>query len=229
MEEAVKKDQGKDEFDALPWKAIAKVGRVMAFGKRKYSKGNYLQGEGLAYSRLTNACLRHLIAFEDREEFDPESGESHLAHAACCILMLHQSILMGKGIDDRMDIDGVYQKVKEGHPPVISVEPTEEQLSPEKLKKILNEGIVYVDNEPSPIAQLRQLAKEARQKSKSTESYCYIIMNESVNGIAVAKTMSSEAVFGAIYFPDAITAHKSIESIGKENLIQAFRKELGLE
>lgn len=66
---------------------LASVSRVLEYGNRKYkSITNYrhiLDGE----RRYLDAAMRHLMARCDGEITDPESGEDHLAHVACCVLM----------------------------------------------------------------------------------------------------------------------------------------------
>lgn len=68
--------------------------RVLRSGERNWEKG-------LAWGRLSGALLRHLWAWMRGEERDPESGLPHLAHMACCALMLLASTLRKVGIDDR--------------------------------------------------------------------------------------------------------------------------------
>lgn len=104
MTEAKKSDEGKPRFDLLPMLAIERVARVMGFGAAKYGAHNYLKGRGLAYSRLIRAGIGHLVSFAVGRESDDETGESHLAHAACTALMLLELVLRGKGIDDRFNM-----------------------------------------------------------------------------------------------------------------------------
>lgn len=101
MSEAKKFDIGKPMFTALFTKALASVIRVMTFGATKYGKFNYLSDGGLEPSRLIDAAMRHTMAWWDGELKDPESGESHLAHAICCLGMLLEYELRGFSKDDR--------------------------------------------------------------------------------------------------------------------------------
>jgi hypothetical protein len=100
--EAKKFDSGKVQWTATPPLALESVAKVMTYGAQKYDKFNFLSGEGLAYSRLIDALLRHLWAFIKREDTDPESGEPHLSHLCCCALMLLELTLRSKGKDDRL-------------------------------------------------------------------------------------------------------------------------------
>lgn len=100
MGDAAKKFDGeKVRLDLLPFAAVDEVGRVFTYGARKYADHNYRQG--MRWGRLLAAALRHLFAWARGEERDPESGERHLAHAGCCVLMLLDAEVHGIGTDDR--------------------------------------------------------------------------------------------------------------------------------
>lgn len=83
----MKADHGKPILGAIPPHAELAVGRVLTFGAEKYARGNWdhvVDHE----NRYMDAAMRHLNAHRRGELVDGESGESHLAHAACCILFL---------------------------------------------------------------------------------------------------------------------------------------------
>lgn len=82
-----KHDQGKPILGAVPPHAELAVGRVLTFGSNKYARGNWDKVEDHE-NRYMDAALRHLNAHRRGELTDSESGESHLAHAACCILFM---------------------------------------------------------------------------------------------------------------------------------------------
>ena len=94
-----KHDSGKPRTDLLPPDALLEVSKVFAFGGNKY--GDYNWCKGFKWSRLLGAALRHLFAFMRGEDKDPESEHSHLAHAACCVLMLISHEQRKLGEDDR--------------------------------------------------------------------------------------------------------------------------------
>lgn len=96
---AVKADAGKPRTDLLPFDALLEVAEVLDYGAKKYAERNW--EKGLAWGRLVGAALRHLWAWCGGEERDPESGHRHLAHFACCALMLLASVKRGVGVDDR--------------------------------------------------------------------------------------------------------------------------------
>lgn len=100
--EGRKNDDGKDPWALAPWDAFREVVKILALGAVKYAPRNWEQG--IAYSRLYSATLRHLTAWWEGEDLDPETRKSHLAHAACCVLFLLAFVLRGTRraeLDDR--------------------------------------------------------------------------------------------------------------------------------
>jgi len=97
--QAMKKDIGKPPLSLISRAALEEEARVMAFGAGKY--GTHLWRQGMDFSRLMDAALRHVYAFADGEDMDKETGLSHLAHARCCLAFLleYQGKRIGK--DDR--------------------------------------------------------------------------------------------------------------------------------
>jgi hypothetical protein len=91
--------EGKLALDQLPIKFLRGVAAVLNFGMLKYAKDNWKQGTD--WSEFYGSTQRHLLAWWDGEDNDPESGLSHLAHAACNIafLIYYQDRNVGK--DDR--------------------------------------------------------------------------------------------------------------------------------
>lgn len=83
---AQKMDHGKPMMELLPFRALEEVGHVLAYGATKYAPHDWRKG--MAWSRMLGAALRHLSAWGAGERCDVETGRSHLAHAACCVLML---------------------------------------------------------------------------------------------------------------------------------------------
>ena len=81
-----KHDQDKPAMELLPFVAIEKVAEVLSFGAKKYGENNWRRVD--RPNRYLGAALRHLVAYGRGEVFDKESGLSHLAHAACCVLFL---------------------------------------------------------------------------------------------------------------------------------------------
>lgn len=98
-EEAKKFDEEKVRMDLLPPLALKEIAKVFTFGTKKYNAWNW--AKGLDQSRLFGALQRHLNAWQLGEELDLESGESHLAHAGCCMLMLMETAVLREDLDNR--------------------------------------------------------------------------------------------------------------------------------
>jgi len=93
-QQAVKHDQGKLDWSLLPWDAVEETIRVLEFGAGKYSPWNWAEGEGFKYTRLFNSSMRHFVAwFWRKEDLDPETGISHIAHLSCNVLFLLHYVL----------------------------------------------------------------------------------------------------------------------------------------
>jgi hypothetical protein len=95
----IKNDDGKPDMSLLSSIALVKIAEVMSFGKKKYSANNWRGG--FVWSRPLAAAARHLYAYIGGEDKDPESGLSHLAHAACCIMFLLEFETTRLDLDDR--------------------------------------------------------------------------------------------------------------------------------
>jgi len=95
----VKDNASKPRMDLIPAKPLFGVGRVLAFGARKYKPNNWRLG--LRYSDTFASAQRHLLAFMDGEDLDPETGLPHVDQALCQIMFLSEYFHSETGIDDR--------------------------------------------------------------------------------------------------------------------------------
>jgi hypothetical protein len=82
-----KYDQSKPDWSLLPMKSFEAVIRVLTYGAKKYERDNWRYIEN-GETRYMAAALRHLAAHQDGSTEDEETGESHLAHAICCLVFL---------------------------------------------------------------------------------------------------------------------------------------------
>lgn len=87
---AKKFDSDKPNISLVPSTLILGAAQVMTFGAAKYGTRNYMKSKGdPAYcDRLYSAIQRHLLAYQDGEKIDPESGLSHLHHVTANIAIL---------------------------------------------------------------------------------------------------------------------------------------------
>lgn len=99
MPGAIKYDQDKVPLHLLSTYALNETAKVMQFGAKKYAEHNWRKG--FTWSRPLSAAMRHITAFNNGEDKDPESGLSHLAHAACCIMFLLEFEKTHPHLDDR--------------------------------------------------------------------------------------------------------------------------------
>ena len=96
---AKKSDSGKAPISLIPGPALVECARAFDFGRSKYGQFNFKGG--FDYHRLLDAAFRHLVAFKEGEDLDPESGHNHLGHALASISMLMDQVARGAGNDDR--------------------------------------------------------------------------------------------------------------------------------
>lgn len=94
------KGRKRAELGAVDPDALMALARVAGFGAQKYATFNFVKGYD--WSLSYNALQRHLHAFWAGEDFDPESGERHLAHAAWHCLTLITFAERDRGTDDRI-------------------------------------------------------------------------------------------------------------------------------
>lgn len=99
-QKALTYDDQKPPLAMLPPEGMRAVARAQAYGHRKYGSFHNFR-KGLEASRLANCIVRHVMAWMDGEDLDPESGEHHLAHAATRAMFALQNIKDGTLIDDR--------------------------------------------------------------------------------------------------------------------------------
>lgn len=144
----IKHDSDKSDWSILPFNALEGVVKVFMFGAKKYERHNYRGG--FKQSRLLSAILRHITSHIRGETLDPETGEMHLAHAVCGLLMLISNIKDGVDDDDRYvdnvtpaDPHQVIHKKIEGNIDLNKPVSKEEQ----EWSEIVNEQ--YIDQEIS--------------------------------------------------------------------------------
>lgn len=107
----LKFDAQKVRVELIPPEFVMGVAKVLTYGARTreqggkgYGAGNWATGDGFEWSRLYGALMRHLLAWANGQDLDPESGESHLFHAGCMLAFLVGHVERNKGTDDRKAI-----------------------------------------------------------------------------------------------------------------------------
>lgn len=92
-------NEGKLRWSLISWKALEPMVRVLMFGEEKYSSHNWKGG--LKYTEVCESLQRHMNAFLEGEDNDPESKISHVGHMMCNVMFLSYMYLFRKDMDDR--------------------------------------------------------------------------------------------------------------------------------
>ncbi|MEY9506933.1 hypothetical protein ABIE87_006491 [Bradyrhizobium diazoefficiens] len=79
---------------------LFEVGVGMQEGACKYGRHNY-RVIGVRGSVYYDATLRHMMAWWEGEDIDPDSGLSHITKAITSLVVLRDAMLQGKFNDDR--------------------------------------------------------------------------------------------------------------------------------
>lgn len=91
MEQAERFNSNKLRWSLVDFKSIEPLVRVLEFGAKKYSDHNRNKKnwkKGMPVTEVTESLMRHLTAFMDGEDIDPESKESHIGHIQCNAMFL---------------------------------------------------------------------------------------------------------------------------------------------
>lgn len=95
----LKYDQEKTRHDLVPPEAIEGMAKVLTFGANKYSDRGW--EVGMDWGRVYAALQRHVLAWWSGQNLDPETGLSHMSHAACCVAFLQTYEARNIGEDTR--------------------------------------------------------------------------------------------------------------------------------
>lgn len=106
--------QLKPQLNLIPASAQILESVVMALGAEKYGPFNWRESAVRA-SIYVAAAMRHLLAWADGQNEDPESGVSHLAHVRACMGIVLDAQSLGKLEDDRPKQSGEAAKLIEQH------------------------------------------------------------------------------------------------------------------
>jgi len=71
------------------------IAKVLAFGASKYGRDNWRKCKTNQIHLYWDALHRHLDAYQSGELNDPETGLSHMSHAACNIMFI-QALTKGE-------------------------------------------------------------------------------------------------------------------------------------
>ncbi len=93
---------------------MSEVGLAMLEGARKYGRHNY-RAAGVRGSVYYDAIMRHMMAWWEGEDIDPDSGLSHIVKAIAGLAVLRDSMIFENWVDDRPPKmpDGWVQKLNQ--------------------------------------------------------------------------------------------------------------------
>lgn len=87
-------------------------------GALKYGRGNY-RTSGVQATIYTDACKRHINAWLEGEDNDPDSGIPHLGHALACLAILVDAQAAHVLNDDRQ-VQGGYRELIDKLTPLVN-------------------------------------------------------------------------------------------------------------
>jgi len=98
----MKYDNDKPPHALIPPECLTDIAEVLGYGAKKYGAQNWRNDlKTTSFSRTYSSIQRHLNAYWSGEDDDPESGLSHLAHAATQIFILMIQDRYAATMDDR--------------------------------------------------------------------------------------------------------------------------------
>jgi hypothetical protein len=92
--------EAKPKLSDTPPIGIRELGKVHSMGAEKYGRFNWRE-HSVSASVYYDAAWRHLSAWFEGENADPESGLPHLAHVMACMNILLDADEHGKLNDNR--------------------------------------------------------------------------------------------------------------------------------
>ena len=90
----------KAPMSTVPANVMAEVGVAMLEGAVKYGRHNY-RVTGVRNSVYYDGTMRHLMAWWEGEDLDPDSGVSHITKAIASLVVLRDAMLNDMATDDR--------------------------------------------------------------------------------------------------------------------------------
>lgn len=103
MEQALRYNKGKLKWSLVDWKSLEPMVRVLEMGAEKYAPYNWTKG--MPVTEVSESLLRHMFAYLNGENTDPESGIEHLGHVMCNAMFLIHIMREKPEFDDRTIIN----------------------------------------------------------------------------------------------------------------------------
>lgn len=90
----------KMHVSTVPAQVVGELGLAMLEGACRYGRHNY-RIAGVRASVYYDAAMRHLMAWWEGEDIDPDSGLPHTVKAMACMAVLRDAQINNKLSDDR--------------------------------------------------------------------------------------------------------------------------------
>jgi len=84
----------------VPAPVLAELSVAMLEGALKYGRHNYRESE-IVFSDYYDALDRHISAWWEGEDIDPDSGLSHITKAIATLVVLRDAMMFECVVDDR--------------------------------------------------------------------------------------------------------------------------------
>ena len=98
-EQSIRYNVNKTQWSLVDYEALESMVKVLEFGADKYDRDNWKIG--MPVTSVCDSMLRHIYAFMNGEDNDPESGISHIGHIMCNAMFLSNYMKHRKEFDDR--------------------------------------------------------------------------------------------------------------------------------
>jgi hypothetical protein len=98
-EQALRYNQGKLQWSLVDFKSLEGLVNVLEYGANKYAPNNWKKG--MPVTQVSESLMRHLFAYLQGEDVDPESGCRHLSHVMCNVMFLEYIMREKPHHDDR--------------------------------------------------------------------------------------------------------------------------------
>lgn len=91
----------KSPLSCVPFPVLFEVGLGMLEGHLKGYRSHNYRVAGVRTSTYFNAVMRHLAAWWEGQDIDPDSNLPHIVKAICCLVVFRDAQMLGKVTDDR--------------------------------------------------------------------------------------------------------------------------------
>lgn len=132
----------KAPMSTIPANVLAEMGAAMLEGTAKYGRHNYRE-VGVRASIYYDAVLRHIFAWWEGEDIDPDSGMSHITKAMTALVVLRDSMTRNNWTDDRPPkSDNFYNELNKICGEILDRHADKSPKHVTELNKVLPTGVI---------------------------------------------------------------------------------------